>query len=103
MKYLFNSKGQHIASFINGQLHSPSGRNIGHYLEHEKIFIDMSGGYLGELVMEDRLMYYRHSQYKLMKFGRLGNYGNTGNQGNPGNSGTIGNLANYRDIETPWL
>lgn len=31
MKFLFNRKGEHIANFVNGQLHSPPGRNVGHY------------------------------------------------------------------------
>lgn len=43
MEFLFNSKGQHIANFVNGQLHLPTGVNVGHYMEREKIFIDMNG------------------------------------------------------------
>lgn len=56
MQYLFNSHGQHIASFVNGQLHEPTGRNIGHFMESHGIFIDMRGRYLGEIVAENRLM-----------------------------------------------
>lgn len=103
MEYLFNSKGKHIANFVNGQLHSPRGQNIGHYLQSEKIFIDMSGKYLGEIIQENRLMYNRSSPYKNVNFGNYGNYGNVGNYGNPGNYGNIGIIGGYKDIETPWL
>jgi hypothetical protein len=61
MQYLFNSKGKHIANFVNGQLHAPAGRNIGHYWEEEQIFIDMRGRYLGEFFREDRLLFNRQS------------------------------------------
>ena len=36
MEFLFNSKGKHIANLVNGQLHAPSGQNIGHYMPKEK-------------------------------------------------------------------
>ena len=98
MHYLFNSKGQHIANFVNGQLHAPTGKNIGHYLENEKIFIDMHGRYLGEIVANDRLMRQRSSPYKSVNFGNYGNYGNVGNYGNPGNHGSIGSIGGYEDI-----
>ncbi len=38
MDFLFNSKGQHIANFVNGQLHAPNGQNIGHFLDRYNIF-----------------------------------------------------------------
>ena len=56
MKFLFNSRGQHIANEVNGQLHSTSGKNIGHFLEQHKIFIDMEGYYLGQILFENRFM-----------------------------------------------
>jgi hypothetical protein len=46
MKFLFNSRGEHIANLVSRQLHSPSGENVGHYLPEESVFIDMSGRYL---------------------------------------------------------
>lgn len=103
MNYLFDSKGQHIANFANGQLHAPTGSNIGHYLESQKIFIDMQGRYLGEIVMKNRLMFQNSSQHKSTNYGNHGNYGNIGNYGNPGNHGNIGSIGGYRDISTPWL
>lgn len=57
MKYLFDSTGRHVANLVNGQLHAPTGENIGHLLPDHGIFIDMSGRYLGEIVYNDRLMY----------------------------------------------
>ena len=98
MEFLFNSKGKHIANFVNGQLHSPRGRNIGHYLEQYKIFIDMNGKYLGEIVHTNRLMYNRNSPYKNANYGIYGNYGNVGNYGNPGNCGSIEIISGYEDI-----
>ena len=103
MEFLFNSRGQHIANYVNGQLHAPTGQNIGHYKESEKVFIDMSGRYLGEIVQYNRLMYNRSSPYKSVNFGSYGNYGNVGNYGNPGNYGSISIIGGYEDIKTPWL
>lgn len=99
MKFLFNSKGKHIANLVNDQLHAPTGQNIGHFLKNYNIFIDMSGRYLGEVIFENRLMYNTASPYRSTNFGCYGNYGNVGNYGNPGNYGYIGTIAGYRDIE----
>lgn len=99
MKFLFNSSGKHIANLVNGQLHAPTGKNIGHFLPNKGIFIDMSGRYLGEIVHENRLMYNLNSPYRSMNFGRYGNYGNVGNYGNPGNYGSIGMIGGYRNVE----
>jgi hypothetical protein len=51
MKYLFDSTGRHVANLVNGQLHAPTGENIGHFLPDHGIFIDISGRYLGEIVL----------------------------------------------------
>ena len=96
MKFLFNSKGKHIANLVNDQLHAPTGQNIGHFLKNYNIFIDMSGRYLGEIIFENRLMYNTASPYRSTNFGCYGSYGN---YGNPGNYGYIGTIAGYRDIE----
>ena len=37
MQYLFNSKGTHIANFVNDQLYAPFGENIGHYMKNNGI------------------------------------------------------------------
>ena len=103
MKYLFDSTGKHIASLVNGQLHAPSGENIGHFLPDHGIFIDMSGRYLGEIVHNDRLMYNRSSPYRSTSFGTYGNYGNAGNYGNPGSHGNIGIISGYRDLVPNWM
>ena len=97
MKYLFNSHGQHIANLIENQLHAPSGRNVGHLLIDQGILIDMKGRYLGEIVLENRLMYNRSSGYRATHFGNYGNYGK------PGNVGSIGSIAGYADVEADWL
>ena len=98
MQFLFNSRGQHIANFVNGQLHSPTGQNIGHLLQDNAIFIDMHGRYLGEIVCENRLMYNRNSGHRSVNYGNYGNYGNVGNYGNPGNCGSIGSIGGFDDI-----
>lgn len=99
MEFLFNSKGKHIANFVNKQLHSPQGKNIGHFLENHKIFIDMKGRYLGEIVQKNRLMYRNNSSHKNVNYGSYGNYGNVGNYGNPGNYGSIGTIGGFKDID----
>lgn len=96
--YLHNSRGKHIANLVNGQLHSRTGKNIGHYLENQKVFIDMRGRYLGEIVHQRRLMYQRNSPYRSVNFGSYGNYGNVGNYGNAGNIGSIGRISGYEDV-----
>lgn len=99
VKRLFDSRGQHIANFRNGQLHAPTGENIGHYREREEIFIDMNGRYLGEIIKENRLMYNNNSGHRHTNFGVYGNYGNIGNYGNPGNYGSIGFISGYSDVD----
>lgn len=103
MKYLFNSHGKHIANFAGGQLHSTNGKNIGHYLENYKVFIDMKGKYLGEIVFENRLLYNTQNGFQGTNFGVYGNYGNIGNYGNPGNIGSIGSISGFRNIEIESL
>lgn len=103
MKYLFNSRGQHIANFVNGHLHSPQGSNIGHYLEHYGVFIDMRGRYLGEIYADNRLLAHRSSPHRNVNYGIYGNYGNVGNYGNPGNYGSIGMPGGYEDADPSKL
>lgn len=103
MKFLFNSKGKHIANFVNGQLHSKTGKNIGHHLKNQRIFIDMKGKYLGEIVHNNRLMKRKNSSYSSTNFGNYGNYGNVGNYGNPGNHGSIGSVSGFEDIPVDTL
>jgi len=98
MKYLFNSKGKHIANESRGQLHSTSGKNFGHYLDNHKFFIDMNGRYLGELYDGNRLLHRLGNGYENVSFGNYGNYGNIGSFGNPGNIGNAGMPAGYKDI-----
>jgi len=103
VKFLFNSRGQHIANFVNGQLHAPTGQNIGHYLKNQNIFIDMHGRYLGEIVHKDRLLYRQNSGHQSINFGNYGNYGNVGNYGNPGNHGSIGMVAGFEEVPAAKL
>ena len=103
MKFLFDRKGHHIANEVNGQLHSPGGSNIGHFLSSHGIYIDMHGKYLGEIVFNNRLLYRENSGYKNTNFGSYGNYGNVGNYGNPGNYGSIGYVSGFRDVDPEKL
>ena len=96
---LFDSRGNHIANMNGNQLHALSGSNIGHYLPNQKIFIDMNGRYMGEIVNGNRLMYRTNSGYSNTSYGSYGNYGNIGNYGNPGNIGSCGTIAGYKDVE----
>ncbi len=72
MNRLYNSRGNHIANEVNGELHEPAGKNIGHFLTREGIFIDMRGCYLGEIVLNDRLMRNRNSRHNSVNFGSRG-------------------------------
>lgn len=98
MTFLFNSRGQHIANFVNGQLHHPRGRNIGHYLVDHGVFIDMDGRYLGEPYGDDRLIFQKRSPHLRTRFGRYGNYGNVGNYGRPGRMGRISLPYGFEDV-----
>lgn len=98
MKFLFDSGGRHVANLVNGQLHSPSGENIGHFLESEKIFIDMSGAYLGEIIHENRIMYNLGSPHCPVNYGNRGNFPNAGNFGHADNCGSIGKVGGFEDI-----
>jgi len=99
MKFLFDSKGKNIANEVNGRLHSTSGKNIGHFVTPQNIFIDMKGYYLGEVISGNRLMYRINSPYKNICFGSYGNVGSVGNFGNPGNNGSIGVISGFKDLE----
>jgi hypothetical protein len=103
VKYLFDSRGYHIANEVNGQLHSPNGKNIGHFLPDHNFFIDMKGYYLGEVIFENRLMSQINNGYGRISFGAYGNYGNAGNYGNPGNYGYIGNVSGFKDVDREKL
>lgn len=103
MKFLFDSKGRHLANFVNGQLHGPSGRNIGHYLGNHLIFIDVRGHYLGEIVNDNRLLYNRQSPHLNTNFGIYGNYGNVDNYGRPGRYSVISIPGGFQDIHADWL
>lgn len=103
MDFLFDSKGRHIANHVGDQLHAPRGKNIGHFLSQEEIFIDMRGRYLGEIIHGDRLLYQRSSPYRSVNFGNYGNYGNVGNYGNPGKRGSIGVPGGFTDVSSDWL
>ena len=58
---LHDSHGRYIANFVSGQLHDVQGRNIGHYLGNEGIFINMQGYYLIKIVDKRRLLYNNNS------------------------------------------
>ena len=103
MKYLFDSTGNHIANEVNGQLHAVNGRNIGHFLVQQRIFIDMAGRYLGEVVAGNRLMSNAASAFQRARFGPLGNFGNAGSYGNPGNAGDVGTCGGFKDIPADRL
>ena len=98
MKYLFNSQGEHIANFVNGELHAPGGKNIGHYLKDEGIFIDLDARYLGEIVKNDRLMYKITSSYRQKTFSEQGTHSSVGNYGNPGARTNVGHITGFEDI-----
>src|SRR3954447_26588725 len=98
MQYLYNSDGYHIANFVNGELYTPAGHNIGHYLSRERIFIDMHGRYLGEIVRNDRLLYNLSSRYRSTTFSANATRSSVGNYGDPGKQNNIGHFSGYEDV-----
>jgi hypothetical protein len=103
MTFLFDSRGRHIANEVDGHLHAPSGKNIGHFLSQFGIFIDMEGRYLGEIVQGNRLMCRRHSPHTSANYGTYGDFGNRGDFGTPEDQGTIGMIPDYEDVPATRL
>jgi hypothetical protein len=103
VQLLFDSHGNFIASEEGGRLHSRSGQNIGHYRSAERIFIDLSGRYLGEVVLGNRLLRQRRSPYRNIGFPVNGAYGGIGIVADPGNAGTTEPMDGYADIATERL
>jgi len=104
VQYLFDSRGRHIANEVNGELHAPGGSNIGHCIKDSKIFIDMRGRYLGEIVQGNRLLYDRQSPHRSTNYGSFGSYGSVGSFGSPGSCGSIGMPGGYEDVDTSeWM
>ncbi|MFQ3871525.1 hypothetical protein ABLV94_13150 [Staphylococcus sp. Mo2-7] len=103
MKYLFDSKGNHIANVINDNLFSVKGINIGHCVTDLNIFIDIYGKYIGEIIYEDRLMYNKSSPFKNKKFGIYGETSNGGIYGIPRGRHSIGNITGYTDTNLERL
>lgn len=68
-RFLFDSRGRHIAVVMERQLFNRSGRNIGQYLPQYGIFVDRDGRYLGDVVRSDRLLYNLLSPYCTTNFG----------------------------------
>ncbi|MFU0505714.1 hypothetical protein [Pseudaminobacter sp. NGMCC 1.201702] len=97
-KHLFSSGGKHIASLVEGYLYSPSGRNIGRYLEKEQIFVDRGGKYLGELFGEHRLLRRLASPYEGIVFDGYDAPGGVADPEAPGYFGNIGKITGFDDI-----
>jgi hypothetical protein len=98
MRFLFDSRGRHVANEVNGRLHSPAGKNVGHLLPMLGVFIDLEGRYLGEVVEANRLMANRRSPHKATAFSCHGDYGDAGNYGSPGSPGSVGRVAGHMDV-----
>jgi hypothetical protein len=101
MKFLMDSRGEHIVSVIDRRLYSPAGDNIGHYLPKLDIFIDQSGR--GEIVADDRLMFGVASPHQAVGFAVGGNYGSIGASGRPVRRPGIGHVDGFTDIPADRL
>ena len=97
-KHLFSSRGQHIANFADGYLYSPGGRNIGRYLEKERIFVDRRGKYLGELFGEHRLLRRSPSPYEDIVFDGYDGPDGVADPESPDDFGKIGKIVGFEDI-----
>jgi hypothetical protein len=103
MQLLFDSQGTFIASEEGGRLHSCAGGNIGHYRRVERIFIDLSGRYLGEVVFGNRLLDNPSSPFRTQPFAMEGTYESIGAIANPGRARSIEPLDGYVDIDAARL
>jgi hypothetical protein len=103
MQFLFDSRGRHVANEVNGRLHSPTGKNVGHLLTKLGVFVDLEGRYLGEVVQANRLMENRRSPHKATAFCCNGDYGDAGNYGSPGSPGSVGKVAGHTDVKADRL
>src|SRR5690349_19331391 len=97
-KNLFNSSGEHIAVESNNRLYKVDGGHIGDYLTRQKIFVNTSGSYLGEIYNVKRLVYKSNSPYRNINYGSRGSAGSRGSSGNAGNIGSINLPAGYEDV-----
>ena len=103
MQFLFDSRGRHVANEVNGHLHSPAGKNIGHFLATLGVFIDLEGRYLGEVVRANRLMANRRSPHREAAFCVHGDYGDAGNYGSPRSLRSVGKVAGHDDVPADRL
>lgn len=98
MIQLYDSKGNHIAIFLNETLHNLRGENIGQYLSNYKVFFDMSGFYLGEIIQDRYLIYNDRSYCKDMTFGVYKDNGDIGSIRKQDKCNSILLPGNYKDI-----
>jgi hypothetical protein len=103
MRFLFDSRGRHVANEVDGHLHSPTGKNIGHLLTKLGVFVDLEGRYLGEIVRANRLMENNKSPHRETAFSVNGDYGHAGNYGSPGSPGSVGRVAGHADVKPDRL
>jgi hypothetical protein len=96
--YLYNCLGDDIAYRNNNRLYNLNGYNIGYYLNGMNFFIDLNGRYLGEIVLNNRLLFRIDNPYKGIDYGAIGDSGNIGKLGTIGNIGGIGEIPGFRDI-----
>ena len=73
--YLFDSRGKLIVIDYNWQLYCPKGQHIGRYVPQNEFYIDCYGCYLGEIVLQDRLLFNTKNPYQSLNFGRCGDFG----------------------------
>jgi hypothetical protein len=99
VQYLYDSRGRYIAVEQAGHLHSKSGRNVGHWLDRQGVFVDLKGRYLGELVAGNRLLVNKFSEHQFTTFGHFGNYGSVGRYEDPGRIGIMGLPSGYVDVD----
>ncbi len=99
MQYVYDSRGRYIAVIVGTRLFSRTGKNIGHWLERQEIFIDQKGRYLGELYERQRLLHNKYSPHLYNFFGLLGQFGTIGKNEDPGRVGIIGMPLGYADVD----
>jgi hypothetical protein len=102
MTPLFDSQGRNIVNEQGGQLYTASGYNIGHYVEQAKVFVDLSGRYLGEILNGNRLMSLLSSPYLGTNFGSMGSTRHVGTW-SAANAAVMGAAAGFADVDPARL
>lgn len=103
MHHLYNSRGIHIATEVDGYLFARTGRAVGRYLPRIGIFVDLEGRYLGKTVCLNRLVRDTASKYRQHSFGPSTYQGSLGTYETPPRYSALSLPPGFEDINLTAL